>query len=260
MYWLISLNGNSIILSNLERMNSHHCSLCDESDDPESENYLMRSSHFNGNQNAEEVISAAKGMLQLINGSSAISWGFSNFNNRGLITIDRIFYSEISNPRDSDLSLVNLSGDIPPSNPFIGTPKRMHPTANPYQHDTTGLIQLCDDKEDVFNLLRQSSAGFDWRNLFCIWDTIFYYCGAKGEKAVISELGLDKSEVEAFRGTANSFEVLGLESRHGLKSWTRPTKTMTLSEAMGFMSNVVNKYLQKRHCLNCYRKKWNTLV
>lgn len=257
---LISLNGNSHYLYNLERTNSPHFSIFDDSDDHEAEYYLLRSNHFNRLEDKDELESAVKGMLQLINGALALSWGYSDFKRKGALSIDRAFKLEAGASRNTGLTNINLSGNIPPSNPFVDGGEKAHPLFNPFVGEVSAWIQLCSSNDDVFNILRQSSVGFDWRNLFCIWDTIFYYCtlnfGIKGEKNIADELGFDKTAAESFRGTANSFEVLGLECRHGVSSWTRPKNVMSQDEAIDFIYDVVKRYLGKRYCLNCNLKKW----
>ncbi|MCK8104197.1 hypothetical protein, partial [Pseudoalteromonas sp. 2CM36K] len=48
MHWLATLNGNSIILDNLDRMNSPHFSIFQDSDDHQAEQFYLSSNHFKG--------------------------------------------------------------------------------------------------------------------------------------------------------------------------------------------------------------------
>ncbi len=254
MDWLIKLRGNSIVLDNLDQsMSSPHFIIFDDSDDHQSEQFFLRSSHFNGNESGQAVFSAASGLVQLINGASAIHWGFNNYIRRGSISIDGIYSTNKQAPRDYDWSNVSISKQVAPSNPFIGIESRSR-NGNPYRSATTGYIQLCLDNDDVFHLLRQISVGFDWRNLYCIWDTVAHYCG--GSKQIIKHLDLNENEIKAFTGTANSFGVLGLEARHGVMGWGVPQNTVTKEEAVDIINNVVKKYLNKKFCFNCKYKEW----
>lgn len=255
MNWLIALKGNHIVLDNLEMsMRSPHFSIFDDSDDHQAKQYFLRSSHFEGNKSSKEVFSAASGLIQLINGTSAIEWGFNSYIRRGSISIDRVYNTSEDNPRESDWSIVNSPNKITPSNPFIGNPSRSR-HINPYRYVTTAYLQLCIDHDEVFHLLRQLSVGFDWRNLYCIWDTISHYCG--GQKKAIADLELDEVKIKAFTGTANNFGVLGLEARHGVMGWGIPQNTVEQEEAIEIINDVVKKYLNKKFCLNCHSKKWD---
>ncbi len=254
MDWLIKLRGNSIVLDNLDQsMSSPHFIIFDDSDDHQAEQFFLQSSHFNGNESSQAVFSAASGLVQLINGASAIHWGFNNYIRRGSISIDGIYSTNKQAPRDYDWSNVSISKQVAPSNPFIGIESRSR-NGNPYRSATTGYIQLCLDNDDVFHLLRQISVGFDWRNLYCIWDTVAHYCG--GSKQIIKHLDLNENEIKAFTGTANSFGVLGLEARHGVMGWGVPQNTVTKEEAVDIINNVVKKYLNKKFCFNCKYKEW----
>lgn len=235
-------------------MSSPHFCVFDNSDDHQAEQFFLSSSHFKGNSSREQVYSAVSGLIQLINGASAIQWGFNDYISRGGISLDRLYSTTEEQPRESDWSPVNMSGTIPPSNPFIGDAYKSK-LINPYRNITTAYIELCLEHEDVFTLLRQISVGFDWRNLYCIWDTICHYC--RGSKNAISDLKLDAKRIKAFTGTANNFGVLGLEARHGVMGWKIPKNTVDKNEAIEIINEVVNKYLEHKVCLGCKRKEWD---
>jgi hypothetical protein len=257
--WLASLSGNSIVLNNLEMMSSSHFVVFDDSDDHESENYFVRSNHFVGIDDSEQIYSAMSGLIQLINGASAINLGFDNYICRGNIKLDRLYYSKFpsisDSDSDSDWTNVKLPEDISPSNPFIGVGGSSC-LSNPFNSPTTGYIELCLEHEDIFNILRQISFGFDWRNLYCIWDTVCYYSG--GQKKIIKDLGLNQSRIKAFTGTANNFGVLGLEARHGVMGWQIPKNIVSHEEAVNIVNEVVAKYLKNKICFGCEFKKWDS--
>mgnify|MGYP000709407578 CR=1 FL=1 len=255
MNWLVSLNGNSIILDNLDRMNSPHFSVFQDSEDHLAEQFFLRSNHFKGVEDPQQIYSSTIGLIQLINGASAIHWGFNDYIRRGHVKFDELYFSTEEYPSDADWTSARVSGEILPSNPFIGKASTSK-WLNPYNSATTGYIELCIEHEDIFILLRQISVGFDWRNLYCIWDTVCHYSG--GVKKIIKDLGLDEKQVKAFTGTVNNFGVLGLEARHGVMGWKIPKNTVSHTEAIAIVNNVVVKYLKNKVCLGCKFKEWET--
>lgn len=246
MNWLASLSGNSVILYNLDKMRSPHFSVFEDSDDHQTEQYFLRSNHFKGIDDPQQIYSSMSGLIQLINGASAIEWGFNDYIRRGSIKLDQLYCSTEEYPSDSDWTYARVSGEVLPSNPFIGSAKSSR-LLNPFCTLTTGYIELCIEREDVFNLLRQISVGFDWRNLYCIWDTVCHYSG--GVKKIIKDLGLDESRIKAFTGTANNFGVLGLEARHGVMGWQIPKNTVNHEEAIDIVNEIVVKYFKSKVCL-----------
>lgn len=182
----------------------------------------------------------------------AIEYGFNDYICRGGIKISRVFNTDKVNPRDLDWKPVRFTDPVAPSNPFIGIPNKSK-FNNPYSYKTTAYVELCLKHEDVFNLLLQISNGFDWRNLYCIWDTITHYCG--GHKNTIKFLELNLIEISAFTGTVNSFGALGLEARHGVMGWGILKNTVTKEQAIDIINKVVSKYLKKKYCLNCQSKE-----
>lgn len=254
MNWLISLKGNRNVLYSMANfMASSHFNVYEDSEDHLGEAYFLNFNHIQGNDNVEEVVSAVKGLIQLLNGALAIDYGFNQYKRYVPISVDRIFCSDKSAPCNSDWSEVDFLDNIPASNPFIGD-EQCSRFVNPFNHKTTAYIQLCTDHEDVFNLLRQSSVGFNWRNLYCIWDTICYH--SKGQKNAIANLELDDKKVSAFTGTANNFGVLGIEARHGVKGWAIPKNTIDLDSAIDIVNEIVSKYLSKNHSLNRKLKEY----
>lgn len=251
--WSISLRGNSPILFNLNRMNSGHFSVYDVSDDHEAEHFFLYSRHTDGVQDQGQVVSAYKGLIELLNGASALEWGFDGLRRRGTLSIDSLY--KIDAETGASKKAFDADLNVPASNPFLKVlPPR--PYDAPFSYKTTGYLELSIKHEDLFHLLRLLAAGFDWRNLYCIWDTVANYSG--GTKAAPKELGLDSEQINAFTGTVNNFCVLGTEARHGVGGWKVPKNIVTYEEALNIIYEVVKKYLAKKHCLNCASKRWKT--
>lgn len=231
----------------------------DAADEEHGEHYFIRSNHWYGQKDQKKVLSSVLGLIQLINGASALEWGFSAFNRMRGISFDELYFTEHQNPRDSDWDRIYEHEEIVPSNPFIGKPED-HEYLNPFSHITTSYLELSIDHEDIFNLLLQTSNGFDWRNLYCIWDTVVYYGGEGKHHKAIANLDLDDNKISSFTGTVNSFGVLGLEARHGVKSWKIPQNVVSHEDAVETINEVVKKYLSSHYCLRCEMKKWKPAV
>jgi len=108
--------------------------------------------------------------------------------------------------------------------------------------------------------LLQISNGFDWRNLYCIWDTVVHYGGEGKEKKAIANLHLERGKIKGFTGTVNNFGVLGINARHGVKGWEIPQNIVSHKDAVDIINEVVNIYLNSRYCLDCEKKKWKPAV
>lgn len=102
MHWLATLNGNSIILSSLDKMKSPHFSIFQDSDDHQAEQFSLRSNHLKGVDDAQQVYSSVCGLIQLVNGASAIHWGFNDYLCRGSIKLDELYFSNEECPSYSD--------------------------------------------------------------------------------------------------------------------------------------------------------------
>jgi hypothetical protein len=253
--WLVPLSGNSQVLFNLNNwVNSSDFNIYEDSEDHLGEAYFLESVHLDGEDNYELVVSKLKGLLELINGAIAVHWEFNNAYSNHQLSFDNIYYSDAKFPgeRDYSIELNHFSYfDIPPRSPF--SVKIEHKDQiNSLQDVISARVRMAEKNEAITILLRQISAGFDWRNLYSIWDTVAYFC--KGEKNAVLALNIDSNLKSAFTGTANSFAVLGPAARHGEKGWDTPTKLMTLIEANDFIYTSVVAYLKKFHCINCYKK------
>lgn len=253
MKWLASISGNNVVLDNLDKVYSPHFHAFEESEDHHASSYFLKSKHFDNQTDPKAVMSSMKGLVQLINGAAALSWGLYEYSNKHPITLDTLYYSELSDPGDSHWHIVRSLNNTPPSNPFIGNITPIW-HENPYRHQISALIELCIKHEDVFNLLRQMSVGADWRNLYCIWDTITHYCS--GPKNTIKELELDNKKIKAFTGTANSFSVLNIEARHGVLGWSTPKHTVDHQEAANIINEVVKIYLRNKFDMQTYYDDW----
>ncbi|MFV8462530.1 hypothetical protein ACNO7T_15345 [Vibrio campbellii] len=252
MYWLVSMTGNRQTLFNLDlNVTSPHFRIYREADEETGEDFYLQFPHIKGNSDLNQVVPATKGLIELLNGSIAITNGFNHHANLGGIEVDALFSSpSIDSTRWNKQQYLE---SLPSSNPFIGQ-EDTSKILEPFNSKVSAYIEMCQKYQDVYILLRQASASLDWRNLYCIWDTICHYGG--GQKNVISDLSLNANEISAFTGSANSYGLLGISARHGVKGWAVPTNTVTLEQARDIIHDVVVKYLAHKYCFNCEKKAW----
>ncbi len=253
--WLVPLSGNSQVLYNFSNwVRSADFKIYEDSEDHLADAYFLESPHLDGLEK-QQIIENLKGLLELINGAVALHWGFNNAFSLHKLSFVDLYFSDTEFPHDGDYSIATHMpqiANVPACSPF----SKKVPLKS--QIESCGdiisaRVRMAESNEAVTVLLRQASAGFDWRNLYSIWDTVIYFCG--GEKEAIKELNIDINKKSAFTGTANSFAVLGPAARHGEKGWKVPKNLMTLDEANEFIHSLTVNYLDKFHCINCYKKE-----
>lgn len=255
--WLVPISGNAQVLYNFNGwVKSPDFYLFEDSEDHLGDAYFFGTVHLNGEADIKVVIGRIKGLLELIHGAIALNWGFNNIYSNHRLAFETIYYSDSDYYAGVDdyerFTQRYQLDDIPPCDPFAIK------LSNAKQNEAFGdeisaKVRMAADTEAVSTLLRQISYGFDWRNLYSIWDTIVHFTG--GEKQAVAELGLDPAEKSAFTGTANSFLVLGPAARHGLKGWDVPSVLMSHDDACTFIETATKAYLKKYHCPQCYAKK-----
>ncbi|MGM7448391.1 hypothetical protein ACP7H9_07740 [Idiomarina sp. ST20R2A10] len=251
--WLVPLSGNRQVLYNFnDWVKSPDFCIFEDSEDHLGEAYFLESVHLNGETDLNVVLGKIKGLLELINGAAAIHWGFNNIFINDKLRFREALYSDLESPGLDDYSTYsqhfNLS-EIPPLKPFT---KNLSASELIEIKDTgiSARVRMAESRDEISKLLRQISYGFDWRNLYSIWDTVTYYCG--GEKKAVADLSINQQHKAAFTGTANSFALLGPDARHGEKGWAEPSSTMSHDDAKEFVHTTVRAYLKKYHCPNCF--------
>lgn len=253
--WLVPLSGNHRVLYNFNNwVRSPDFCIYEDSEDHLGEAYFFQSIHVNGETDVRKALGRIKGLLELINGAVAIHWGFNTAFAKHQISFTEALFSDLEYPGIDDYSryseYINLS-EIPPLYPFTKV-LSSHELDNLQDTNISLRIRMAESRNEVFTLLGQISHGFDWQNLYSIWDSVAYFCG--GEKEAIKKLGLDEQKKRAFTGTANSFGALGYAARHGEKGWEVPSVLMTVADANDFVQSAVEAYLKKFHCLSCFAR------
>lgn len=248
--WLVPISGNAQVLYNFNGwVKSPDFYLFEDSEDHLSDAYFLESVHLNGVTEIEVVIGRLKVLLELIHGTIALKWGFNTAFSNHKITYDSIFYtdSDYTGVDDYEIFLHRYQlNDIPPSAPFAAD-LSLKDQKRAFSNQVAASVRMASNTEAIETLLRQISYGFDWRNLYSIWDTIVHFTG--GEKQAVVELGLDPAEKSAFTGTANSFSVLGPAARDGLKGWAVPSVLMSHDAACKFIETATKAFLKRLFAL-----------
>lgn len=103
------------------------------------------------------------------------------------------------------------------------------------------LIRLGAEESFVRNILLMCSTGMDFISLYRVLDEVKTYL--KGKEKV--ENLVDKTKLKSFTHTANNFQVLGIDARHGTQSDDPPKCPMTLIEAQNLISELIRKVSSK---------------
>lgn len=253
------LTPYTAFVKGLANVNSNDFAISDESDSDIGCNdlHVLTSPHINSLNDEKEVTRKLKGLLMLINGALSISFGFERFGPLGIDASEGISLSHITNIE---------SLDIEQSSPFAsGVDMKLATNAQEYSK----LVYAASQRYDVRVILGMCSMRHDWVNLYRLWDTLSHFISEEysNDNAFIPDIkktkpqtkdlvsalcGIPLADISAFTATANSFELLGLASRHGIGgtgSGGNPQKTMNRSEAMKFIWTICQRYLRRTRAL-----------
>ena len=105
--------------------------------------------------------------------------------------------------------------------------------SNPVSH----LLHLAGDQTFVLNVLIMCSRGMDFTSLYQILDEVKNFL--KG-KINLDTLDIDQKELKRFTHTANNFEALGIDSRHGNLGHEAPKDPMALQDAQRLITHLLS--------------------
>ncbi|HDS2562305.1 TPA: hypothetical protein QHU55_004680 [Klebsiella aerogenes] len=256
------LTPYTAFVKGLANVNSNDFAISDESDSDIGCNdlHVLTSPHINSLTDEKEVTRKLKGLLMLINGALSISFGFEQFERFGPLGIDASEGISLSHVTNIE------SLDIEQSSPFAsGVDMKLATNAQEYSK----LVYVASQRYDVRVILGMCSMRHDWVNLYRLWDTLSHFISEEysNDNAFIPDIkktkpqtkdlvsalcGIPLADISAFTATANSFELLGLASRHGIGgtgSGGNPQKTMNRSEAMKFIWTICQRYLRRTRAL-----------
>ena len=84
----------------------------------------------------------------------------------------------------------------------------------------------------------------DWYSIYKAYEVVLRDVG--GKQAVTSLGWAKKKEQDLFTRTANSYDALGIEARHGVQREEPPDTPMAYDEACSFVVSLVKRWLQEK--------------
>jgi hypothetical protein len=86
-----------------------------------------------------------------------------------------------------------------------------------------------------------------WRNLYMVLEVMEDCYG--GEKGLFAaSWAPDEAGIKLFKRTANNWQALGSEARHGTEQWEPPPKPMSLQDARELIRRTLLAWVQSRGC------------
>lgn len=255
----IILADASFLLDKTQRWKSKDLILSWDSDHLEQYIYSAYSPHIENLQDAKHIMKRTMSLMLLYNGSQYITGLNLNYKVRaksiyGKGFSENLWASEIEEyPFDhneefydkscftyTNTSLDNVIYDLTKIDSTIRTLLFL-----------AGLISHPNGFEDSI---------LSWGTLYKIYDTVSYGC--KEADIDINTL-IPKSKINAFTAACNNMSILGLNSRHGLKSYGSPPKNVIsdLEEAvftvLCLSKNFLIEYILKAHKITYKGEKCN---
>lgn len=234
--WTFRMRANMAWIEGFaQMMPSGDVAIIDDRNDISPNNFLWSSPHLNGLSDPKELGSRAAAIKALYDGAMI-------FNLRGGYSVWPLEPPiEHSPVRQQDLRLRI------PAQPFSPQWKNwMFESQNdPFRHLVGTYLFLAHFDETVKHMLVFLGVnGPTWISLYAIKDFI----GKAGwsEERMAEGARVNKSEIERFRRTANSFEAIGPFARHGRKGFEPPSNPMTLEDAQNVILDCSEAFFKER--------------
>lgn len=233
MDWIITITGDEIDLRELAKVwNKPELTI-----EKENDSYILKSSDFIPLTSDREVQEKATAFLQPINAGIKIVLGGDiplKAGNPTQIMPDGTRMAYISAHMNmkmrcfASISLIKSDGTVENENP-----------ADPI----VSLYSLAQSDPQVAKVCQYLNLDLNsWFPLYCIIEILM----EDGFKA-IKNGGIHKKKADNFKHTANSYQILGVKSRHAKdKKEIPPSNPMTLSEAQEFIKILIREWLDEK--------------
>jgi len=233
---------------------SNDFAIDDESDSDlgQTDIHLLSSAHLNIISDPSILAAKLKGLLMLMNGALNVLHGFERYTIWGPLSVsasEGVNFSEISEFKSMNVMQIN---------PFdFHNVQQPHARADNFSR----LINLSSKYEPLRVVLGMCALGYDWVNLYRLWETIKEYVYDRYDRGLLNiestdknkkykregvismAFNIDANEIKRFTGTANSFELLGYLSRHGKGNAGGALKNpMTRFEASFLVQDAARKF------------------
>lgn len=263
MDYRFRLSPQNSWVANLCDSQSYDYVISDESDSEvgATDVHIFSSVHLDSTSDLATLRCKLKGMLMLISGALRVIHGFEIY--------DKVF-GDLSISASENVNFQDLIKfkelDVTQINPFdFHNPQIKHPRADPLSF----LVNLSSKDEDVMTILGMCSLGVDWVNLYRVYETVCEFTNIMVENNTMPyhwENNLNKKpkkkynkdeiaaivfdieyqRIKDFKGTANSFKLLGYLGRHGKGNNNNMTNPMSRSNASLLVNEITKKFLQDK--------------
>jgi len=130
---------------------------------------------------------------------------------------------------------------------FLTLPERSFALTLPPIPDGTleSWITACTTDDLVMRALTlYGTLEHNWKNLYMMLEVIEDATG--GEAGLIKTGWITEAKIKSFKRTANSYQAIGREARHGTISYKRPPSPMKLEEARQILREILQIWLKSR--------------
>jgi hypothetical protein len=193
--------------------------------------FLFSSVHLNQIDKPTDVYERAFKFKLLIDGISYLI--HENKNAYGQIVLGTLY--------DENNSVVNFNRDI--NNYKFDFTFQSDVSSEDYKRNQLShLIHIASTDSYILNILLICSQGMDFNSLYQALDETKTFL--KG-KAKLDTLGVDAVQLNRFTHTANNFEALGIESRHGSLGHEPPKNPISLQEAQSLITHILSLVIER---------------
>ncbi|WP_396610803.1 hypothetical protein ACH9L7_11270 [Haloferax sp. S1W] len=226
MNWEVHLKGNEADLNILTEVFESDPLVTKEGD-----RYILKTSKLEGVEDSEPAFEIAENTLEIMSGVMKLNQdAFEPVSIVSLISSD-------GQKVVSHLTVLRHRGSAE-FREQMGLPSWEEDAV----FDTNRLITLADSDKSVHEFLKRWARGDTWENMYKILEHIEE--DMSGER--IHDLGwIKKVNYDDFKGTANSYSVIGLEARHGSYK-DGPNQPMSKPDAKALIQTVCSEWLSKK--------------
>ncbi len=231
MGWIVTLTGDEIDLRELAKV----CNTPELTIEKDGSAYILKSTRFDSLAD-QEICKKANELLIPINAGIIISLGASN----------PIKIGQIMKPQPDGSRLVLLSCTMSSKARAFACLSVIKEDGTQEIHNAAEsvipLFNLAKTDPQVAKMCQYINQNFDsWFTLYNILEIL------QEDKFPLSNSNSKNKEIiKRFKATANSYKILGMESRHADPKISYTGKPMSFSEAQDFIKMLVREWIESK--------------
>ena len=231
--WLVRLKGEVPDLEDLsELFVSEELSVIKERG-----SFWMRSSRFASLVDNTLVYSRALDLIRLMNGAAKVHYGdFRPVEFDGITRVD----DEGNWGTHTHFGSTRVTGGGRVRVKTVASPEAKGERPPPER-----WVELALREETVARALRMLSRDTSWSDLYKVYEIVRHDVG--GRKGITEKRWASRNQIDRFTGTADSWDVLGENARHGVQRRDPPPNPMGLEEARSLVRTIVVLWLGSKH-------------